>query len=44
MENPPAGFVSHKMFQHAITREYDRKHKQVLCPENAISTNRYLKI
>jgi len=44
MENPPAGLISHEIFQHVITREYGREHKQLLCPENAKSTNRVLKI
>ena len=44
MKNPPAGFVSHKIFQHEITRGYDREHKQLLCPKSVKSTNPVLKI
>jgi hypothetical protein len=41
MKDPPAGFISHEIFKHVTSREYDRDYRQWLSLINGLSTSRY---
>jgi hypothetical protein len=43
MQHPPAGFVSHEMFQHVISIAYGPVYRQEICPISVLSTSLFLK-
>jgi hypothetical protein len=43
MQHPPAGLISHKIFQHVISRANGQAYTQWICLKSVLATSRSLK-